>query len=622
MIVERHMSRVLVCAAAMVFAVSVAAVAQEEISVQLQVESRTVYMGESFLVQIVVEGSDQAEQPDLSGIRDFTVEYVGGSNNSSQSITIVNGRLERVVQRGFIFSYRFTPTTVGTLAIPQIEVMADGKAYRTIPLTIEVTKPGETEDFKLRINLSRETCYVGEPVMLGVTWYIRKDVQDYRFTAPLLQSGDFDFASPEVQIDNSKRYYRIPVGGGEAIAEKGRSMLDGVTYATLQFSIVLIPKRPGSFVIPEFVVACEASSGRVSRRDFFDDFFRDDFFSMRRGDIEKYVVPSNTLSLLVRDLPAEGRPPDFAGHVGEYRITASAEPTEVNIGDPITLTVTLEGPDYLERVDLPQLQNQPELARDFKIPDERADGKIVDDRKVFTQTLRARSEEVAEIPPIRLAYFDTKEGRYRVASSKPIPIKVSPTRVVTASDAEGIEPVSLGTPIERWKEGIAYNFEGPSVLDPQEYGIYAFMTKPRWLAAIVLPPLVYFALLAGVLLVRRGRRDPGAKRAKGAYRRLQKRLGEAAKGAAGEGRFHERALEALKDYLGDKLGRAGSTLTALDVERELDGKRVSKETTKALLGVIHALEAGTYAGAAFGPADPDSLARRIADAAKELERAL
>ncbi len=596
-----------------------AANAQEEVSLRLQVESRVVYVGESFLVQIVVDGADSAEQPNFSEVKDFNIEYLGGSNNSSQSITIINGKLQRVVQRGFIFSYRFTPTRVGTLVIPQITVKTAGESYRTIPLTIEVTKPGETEEFKLRIRLSRETCYVGEPVTLDVIWYLRRDVQDFRFTAPLLTNPDFDFAAPEVQIDNSKRYYRVPVGGSEVIAEKGRAMLDGVTYATLNFRIAMIPKRPGSFVIPEFLVACESATGRVSRRDFFDDFFRDDFFSFRRGEIKKYVVPSNKLSLLVRDLPTEGRPSGFAGHVGEYRLTASAEPAEVNIGDPITLTLTIEGSDYLEHIKMPPLQNQTFLARDFKIPEERADGTIQGGKKVFTQTIRARSEEIEEIPPVELVYFDTKEGRYRTARSKPIPIKVNPTRVVTASDAEGVEAAPLGAPIEQWSEGIAYNFEGSSVLELQEYGILSVVTKPGWLAAILIPPLFYSALLSGLLFMRGRRRDPAAKRARGAFKRLQRSLGEASKATARGGDFQEPALDALRDYLGDKLDRTGATITALDIEKVFDERGAPQELIVALLEIIHALEAGAYAGTAFGPADPESLTRRIIDTAKKID---
>lgn len=596
--------------------------AQEEVSVRLQVETRTVYMGESFLVQITVDGTDEAEQPDLSHVQYFTVEYLGGQNNSSQSISIINGKLERVVQRGFVFSYRFTPTKVGTLAIPQVAVKAGGRIHRTVPVTIEVTKPGETDEFKLRINLSRQTCYVGEPVTLDVTWYLRKDVQDFRFTAPLLQSDVFDFAVPEVQVDNSRRYYRVPIGGGDVIAEKGRGMLEGVTYATLEFSLVLIPKRSGSFVIPEFVVACESASGRVSRRDFFDDFFRDDFFSFRRGAVEKFVVPSNRLSLLVKDLPSEGRPPGFAGHVGEYRVSASAEPTEVNIGDPITLTVAIEGPEYLERVELPPLEGQDELTRDFKIPDERADGRIDGERKLFTQTIRARSEDVTEIPPIRLSYFDTKTGRYRTAETDPIPIRVNPTRVVTASDAEGFVESPAGAPIERWEEGIAYNFEGLSVLEPQELGLPSIIRRPSWIAAVALPPAIYFLLLAGLLLVRRSRRDPEARRARGAFRRLGRDLRDALKDSSGGGDFHEIALDALKGYLGDRLGRSGATLTALDVGRELERRGVPVDVTNGMLEIIHSLEAGTYAGSAYGPTDPDSLVKRISVATRRLEGAM
>ena len=128
-------------AAALVWLASGAAAAQEEVSVRLQVESRTVYMGESFLVQISVDGTDQADQPDLSRVRDFTIEYLGGQNNSSQSITLINGKLERVVKRSFVFSYRFTPTKVGTIAIAQAAVKAGGKTspWRTgEPLYLEL----------------------------------------------------------------------------------------------------------------------------------------------------------------------------------------------------------------------------------------------------------------------------------------------------------------------------------------------------------------------------------------------------------------------------------------------------------------------------------------------------
>ena len=75
-----------------------------DIRVVANVESRDVYIGESFLMQISVDGSDRSEAPDMTAIEGFTVEYMGGSNNSSQSISIINGRVERNVQKGFVFN--------------------------------------------------------------------------------------------------------------------------------------------------------------------------------------------------------------------------------------------------------------------------------------------------------------------------------------------------------------------------------------------------------------------------------------------------------------------------------------------------------------------------------------
>lgn len=603
---------------------STSAADAQEISVGVELESQDVYMGESFLMQLMVDGTDKADAPDLSALDDdFVVEFRGGSNNSSQSISFINGRWSRTVKKGFIFSYQLTPKRVGRLTIPPIAVNAGSKMFTTRAVTITARAPEETENFKLRMRLSRETCYVGEPVILTVTWYLRRDVQDFRFIAPLLGTDDFVFEDPEIKIDRDRKYFRIPLAGGEVIAVKEQGMLDGESYATLTFYKALIPKRAGDFVIPEIVVSCEAGGGFRSSRDMFNDFFSDDFFSFKRDRVKKYVIPSNRLTLRVKDLPAEGRPDGFFGHVGEYRISTSAEPSVVNVGDPITLTVTLEGPDYLGSVDLPPLGEQEDLTRDFKIPEDRADGTIEGKRKVFTQTIRAKSEEVKEIPPIRLVYFDTKEERYRETSSEPIPITVNPTRVVTALDAEGIELAQAGTPIETWKEGIAYNYEGPDLLAVQPIGLDAIILDRSRLAVIVIPPALYAILLFGVFVGRRLGADPDARRARGALRRLMNNLNaiESDTGIS-QAELCRRVMEALREYLGDKLRRSGSTMTAIDVEQLLGERGVPGDLIGAVRDVITTCEAGAYAGDVSDAASGDGLVTRVARAARKLDKAL
>ncbi len=589
-----------------------------EISVRLNVESRDVYQGESFLVQIEVNGTDQADPPGFSGVDGFSVEYMGGSNNSSQSISIINGKVERVVRKVYVFNYRFTPLRTGRLTIPPVKVDAEGEVFTTREVTIAVRKPGKSDDFKLRIDLSDQQCYTGEPVVMTVTWYLRKNIGDFRFTIPVLEDDSFDFMDPGVEIDRNRKYHRIRVGGEEVIAEEGSGILEGRRYTTLKFSKVMIPRQAGTFAIPEAVVECEAITGRS-----IDDFFSDDFFSSRRNRRRKYVVSSNPLTLRVKQLPLEGQPPDFSGHVGEYRISTSADPVKVNVGDPITLKVTLEGADYLGNVELPPLQEQEELTRDFKVPEERAAGKIDNGKKVFTQTIRARNDQTTRIPSIQLVYFDTGQEEYKVARSKPVPIEVSPTRIVTARDAEGIRGEQASAPLEKWKEGIAYNYQGENVIEPQSPAGISFFGKGQNLMMLTVPPLVYIVLLLSTVLIRKRRARPEARLSRGAHKRFNRRV----KSISGEpdlsySDFCSKMTEALRNYLGERFGRPGSAITGRDVEGILRERGVSGDVVSEVKNAMETLEAGSFAGRGGQTIGSEDLAGMVAGTVKKLEKSL
>jgi len=51
----------------------------DPLQVDAAVESTTVFAGEPFVFQIQVSGSENPEKPDLSGAKDFFVEYRGGA---------------------------------------------------------------------------------------------------------------------------------------------------------------------------------------------------------------------------------------------------------------------------------------------------------------------------------------------------------------------------------------------------------------------------------------------------------------------------------------------------------------------------------------------------------------
>ncbi|NOZ23553.1 MAG: hypothetical protein GXP25_20950 [Planctomycetes bacterium] len=592
------------------------------LSAKAVVEKDEVFVGEPFVLQIQVEGDESPGKPDVSGITGFDVQDLGGQQNSSQSISIINGRMNKVVHRGYIFNYRLTPKKSGTLTVPSIQVVAKGRTLRTNPLQITANEPVEMEDFKFRLDLSKTKCYVGEPITLQGAFYFSKEIQSAAFNVPSLDKDVFHIYEPDTPRDPNKKYYRLPLNNGEIIGTLDRGHLNGKSYAVLRFAKALIPKQPGTLDFSSSSAACQALVGyrqRERRRSFFDDNFFDGFFGGRKGIYKKYVVPSNSISLDVLPVPTDGQPPGYSGLVGVYRIVAIAKPTDVSVGDPITLTIRVSGPPYLDHVELPPLDQQPAFAENFKIPKEMAPGKVEDGAKVFTQTIRATHPGVTEIPAIKLPYFDADRGQYAIAKSEPIPLTVRKTRVITARDAEGRElPAAAKCELVAWTKGIAHNYEDLNVLRDQRTGPSMWLQSPVWIAILGLPPIGYIILFAVASVTRRRAADPEGIRARRAYRQLIHALNHAQHGQREE--LHAAVLEAVRQYLAGRLRLPAGAVTFADAKSALAERGVDAETITSLGKLFKECEAGRYGG--MSSADPDDVITHTRDLGKKLERKL
>jgi hypothetical protein len=602
-------------------------VSAASLSASAAVDKSDVYVGQPLTFQIQVSGSESPDKPDLSHIDGFNVTFQGGSQNSSRSIQIINGRMTQNVRQGYIFSYQLTPLRKGRLLIPPVKVTANGESTSTAPIGITAREPEETNDFKLRMTLSKTRCYVGEPVILTVTWYLGGDVQRAGFTFPFLENNDqFYIADQKTNPSSDKQYFRIPLNDGEVIAEKGQGKLNGLAYGTLVFEKVLIPQKSGDVAIDPARISFRMQVGYRSHNSPFDDdflhnFFNDRFFNMNReGVYKQFLVPSNTVSLKVLDLPTKDRPSDFSGLVGSYHIDAAARPTSVNVGDPITLTIALSGSQYLEPVQLPPLKQQPALSRDFKIPTERATGEISGAKKIFTQTIRPLRPDVIEIPTITLSYFDTDSRTYRTIETHAIPLAVGPTRVVTAKDAEGLStPVPTGSDVETHAGGIAHNYEDRSVLSNQMHNPVLWLTSALGIGTLAVPPALYLLLFTGSFFYQRKKADPIGTRAKAARSSLIKAL-DRAKRAPTPQQAKIDMLDAVKTYLGNKLRTpAGGALTFVDVRDLLARKGVDEETLNALKAFFADCEAARYGSVTAGD-NVEGMITVVQDLVKRVEK--
>jgi hypothetical protein len=596
-----------------------AAVVRAEVSVQAAVDKQEVSVGETFTLQVQVEGSDEPGQPDVSSLTDFTVEPRGGQQNNSESVSIINGQMSRVSHHGYVFSYGLTPKKEGRLTIPALTVTVDKQAYRTQPISILAKKPEETNDFKLRMSLDKTRVYVGEPVTLTVVWYIGKDVNGFTYNLPILSDPRFSIGEGQEAKSGPARgnQVRIPTPGGDILAEKSTGGLDGVNYLTVSFSRRLIAKEAGQLTLPQTTVSCQVLGGyHRGGRDPFSDFFADDIFGRARQSMQTVVVPSNEPTLEVLPLPEQGRPADFNGLVGSYSLVVSAQPTKVKVGDPITLTIQVAGPAVSE-VTFPSLQSELGTA-DFKVPVEMAPGEGTGVLKTFTQTVRARHAGVKAIPSLRLRYFDPASGRYQRATSKPVPLDVSGARTITAEDAEGGEPTSPARKdLTTAKGGINFNYEGPELLSRQA-PVGTVALTPLWYALLLAPPALFLLFLTATLIVRQGRKDPQGRAARNSYRRLTKALdgvGICADTVAG----YQALGLAMREYLGAKLRRNPAALTYADVEPLLARAGSSADTLSHLRQVMDQCEAYEYAGPSNGAGDLARLVLQARQVATELE---
>jgi len=256
----------------------------------------------------------------------------------------------------------------------------------TQPVSITVGAAQETNDFKLRMSLPKAEAWLGEALVLDLTFYYKANLEQLQLSLPIASDPDFTVHDVEMQATNET------------------ATLDGQEYQTIEGAP---DRRPENAREPSRSTLRRSPSAGLPATGFNRIF---SLAASRFLSSATSSFPSNALDLVVRQLPEQGKPPGFSGHVGSYQISATASPVQVNVGDPITLTVNLSGPAFLQGVDLPPLQQQPELAKNFRLPAERSPGKIQGNSVQFTQTIRAARAEVAQIPSIELPYFDPVAG--------------------------------------------------------------------------------------------------------------------------------------------------------------------------------------------------------------------
>jgi len=387
------------------------------LSAQLEVQSyvdKTKIGLQDYLkltVEISGEDADQVNQPDLNKLEFF--DNFGSSSSSSSSIQIINGKMESSITKSYTYTLR--PKKTGKFMIPPITIKYKKKSFTTNPITINVikgsTEPAPPTSNKLRNNnqqssdklsdnlfitaeVNKSSVYENEPIIVDYKIYTRYEVHDLEFASDPTFNG----------------FWKEDVYTPSRINLK-RETRNGMLFNMMLLrSVALFPSQTGKLQIPSMEMNVDI---RTQSRSFFDF-----------GTTKRYIINSQPKTINVKELPQAGRPSDFSGAVGDFRLSSNISIKEMKVGDSFTYTLEISGTGNLKHFDAPTLPDIPNLRFiDPEISSEINNNKI-SGKKTIKYLVIAQEKGSFTIPSVSFSYFDTKQKKYISKQTKDFTIDV------------------------------------------------------------------------------------------------------------------------------------------------------------------------------------------------------
>ena len=550
----------------------------QPVQVQALVGSDNVSMGEVFVLQIRVNGSTDVQEPDMSGVKDFSCSFVGGAPSNSVFTSIVNGVKNVVQKKSYIINYKLTPLKKGNFTIPPLKVIVDNSEYFTEPINIKVASQQVNNDSFIRYKLGRDTYYLGETFPLELVWYFRNNATLTGIDVPAFTDDRFIISKsskPASVPAGSRLIDDININGSHYWALQGQDVVNGVAYNTVSLKVYLTPRTAGEVSLKPASIMSQVVVGykEASRRsrfpgvfDDFDNFFGDNPFNVRQPVVREFSATTLPVSIDILSLPP-GQPVNYTGVVSKVTIADKAQSSQVSVGEPVNVTVMVAGNDNLYNLQLPDYNYQSDIKNKFKVTADSDGGKIIGNARIFNLVFRALDESVNEIPPLKLAYFDVNDKKYKQVQSNAIPLKVKAAKIVTASDIEAVADYSsVADPSVAEKShisGILYNYTDDSVLDNKNINFITWVdTNKLFLAGF---PCGYCSLLLLQFFWRRRNGSETIRKANRAYREFDSIVKDYQK----RGITADKLTGALIYYFKNKFRITAREMTLAEIYEEL-----------------------------------------------------
>jgi hypothetical protein len=602
-----------------------ARVAQAQATIVARTDRSELSLGEVLVLEVTLslgEGRvDNYMPPDFAGFR-ILGEY------PSQSTQIQMGSGTSYTRNVYSWRYELSPTQSGRLVIAPAKVRAAGRELKTVAIPITVHSgalspggrsaapapppppprnrrqrrmPGLGSPFddlfgraepdpveepsggggknSIKVTADKTRVYVGEQIIVEWTLFLAERQDKYQ---PVTEARTDGFWTEELAGS----------GGGGSLSLSPQT-IDGRTYlvAPLQ-KRALFPLSPGTLTITPL-------ESEIAQVDLFGRSAR----SQR--------LRADPLNIEVLPLPMAGRPANFdPAAVGKFNIEAKVDRSEVAVGEPVSLTVTITGQGNLRKLATPRL---PSLDG-WKVYEPKTDVKIenqggISGRKTIEYLMLSERPGTTMVPAFELTYFDPAQKKYVTEKSAPVRLVAKGDGQGKAAAVNGANPVGPGSASS--SSGAVENVIGAELRPPRsrpelsrDLGTTFYRSRAfSW--ALFGPPVAFgLTVLVGRMRTRFGSDTEGARRRKIRRRvRHHLRAAEKAQDGGSPAAFYGEIDRVLRELLIARLGQPIAGHSRDELTRLITDSGLASGTAERIVAVLDECDRARFAPGSITPGE-------------------
>jgi hypothetical protein len=555
----------------------------------------TITLGENVTLSLKFDGIQPSDTPAIPDIAGLQFQYIGPSS----SFTFINGQTSSSIT----YNYTVTAQHDGQFTIPALRADIGGQSFASLPLTLTVSKvaapsaadldTGDQVAF-MKFIFPKNKIYVGEAVLGRLELYLRDDVQNF---------GNFQLtASPTDGFSAGKN--------AEPPNQRRRVQIGNHSYVVIPIAVPLTAIQTGQLTLGPFTASAVVVT--PSQNQNGDPFFR----MFNQGEQKQVTLATAPVTVESLPVPEQNKPANFTGAVGDFMLTASAGPTTLTVGDPITVRVQISGSGALDAVTLPTQ----DAWNNFKTYPPTSKLETTDQfgfqgTKTFEQIVSPLNSDVQELPPFTFSFFNPNDGQYHTLTQPATPLTVH-------SAGASALPTIAGN-----KNSSTDNSAPPQDILPIKENLGALETKtvpliarPEFLALQSLPVLAFLAAFIWRKRTDNLANNPRRRRKIAVEKLVQTGIGDLKKLAAQNNseEFFALLFRLLQEQLGERLDCPATAITENVVEENSILRGASEATRNNLRELFQLCNQARYAPVR-GTAELNSVAAQFEKAVGELQ---